>query len=83
MNFIFVHKGSITKYIAVKGGVMGLKWLRTTAIAAGDDTLNPDGTYRVVCSHSGISFLPGESPQIEEPGGLQSMGLQSQTQPSD
>ena len=54
---------------------MGLKWLRTTAIAAGD-ILNPDGTYRVVYSHSGISFLPGESPWIEEPGGLQSIGLQ-------
>ena len=25
-------------------------------------------------------FLPGESPWKEEPGGLQSMGLQSQTQ---
>ena len=28
-------------------------------------------------------FLPGESPWIEEPGGLQSMGSQSQTQLSE
>ena len=28
-------------------------------------------------------FLPGESPWTEEPGGLQSMGSQSQTLPSD
>ena len=27
-------------------------------------------------------FLPGQSPWTEEPGGLQSMGLQSQTRPS-
>ena len=28
-------------------------------------------------------FLPGDSPWAEEPGGLQSMGSQSQTQLSD